>query len=277
MPLKYLTIGDDMVVHYRHAGATTLPGVPPVFGRGALVVLLHGAGGSLGLFGGIFAALEPAHAPLALDLPGHGRSAGLVGPASVTEAAAVVGRLLAALAAPPAILVGHGLGGQVALRLALDRPGQARAVVTLGASAAPAAHAPSRAVIEREIGVLDQVVAGRLAQQFDMPVFGNVAGGDVMRAFWGEMVRTDPRVRAAGFRAQLGTDLRGELARVACPVRALRGSADRFCSAEENAEIACGVPRGRASEIEGAGHVAFLEQPGSIVTALSELIAEVAV
>ncbi len=273
MPVKYLTIGDDLALHYRHAGATTLPGVPPSFARGAPVVLLHGAGGSLGLFGGLFAALEEAHSPLALDLPGHGRSAGLTGPSSVTEAAAVVGRLLAAVAAPPAILVGHGLGGQVALRLALDRPGQVRAVLTLGASAAPAAQESSRAAIERELGVLDQTVAGRLPQQFDMPVFGDAPGVDVMRVFWGEMVRTDPRVRGADFRAQLGTDLRSELARVACPVLALRGSADRFCSAAENAELACGVPRGRASEIEGAGHVAFLEQPAAIVAALNELIA----
>ncbi len=273
MPSRYLRFADDVALAYRHAGPTTLPDVTPRVDRGSCVVLLHGAGGSSGLWTGLLESLAQAqHSPIALDLPGHGRSSGLDGPSSVTEAAGFVLRLLEALAAPRVILVGHGMGGQVALRLAIDRPARVRAVVALGASAAPAADATSCVALEREIAILDQVIAGRLPQQFDMPVFGVAPAMDVMRGFWGEMVRTDPRVRCQDLRCSLATDLRPEIGRIECPVLSIRGSADRLCSSAESLALVNGVPRSRAIELEGAGHVAFLEQQEALLEAMREVL-----
>lgn len=58
---------------------------------------------------------------LAIDLPGHGRSAGNA-PASVEEAARTVLALLDALGVAQAALVGHSWGSLIALQAAADAP-----------------------------------------------------------------------------------------------------------------------------------------------------------
>jgi pimeloyl-ACP methyl ester carboxylesterase len=73
LPSKYAPI-DGQAVHFLHTGATSLPGVPPPLGRGALFVFVHGAGRNAGDFRRLLALLEPAHSAIALDLPGHGRA-----------------------------------------------------------------------------------------------------------------------------------------------------------------------------------------------------------
>lgn len=267
MPTKYLHLDGDLAIHYAHAGPTTLPHVPPPLHRGRAIVFLHGEGGSAALWERQVAHFGAAHSPLAVDLPGHGRSSGLLGPESVGAAARLVARVLEAVKAPPAVLVGHGLGGQVALATALDRPQLVRAVMTIGTACKPEVDAGG---LER----LRQVVQGRLGQQFDTPFFGPSPDFAVMRTFWGEMVKTDPRVRLGDVEAYLASDLRESLGRLTQPVLILQGEADRLCSRARAEELAAGMPNARVAVIEGAGHVAHLEQPDAVHRAIEELLAQ---
>ncbi len=119
-------------LHHRH-----WPAAGPAPGR-AVIVLVHGLGGHGGRFAGLARWLQQrgyhVHAP---DLPGHGLSPGPRGwvPAwsSLREA------LLASLehatgldpgaAGLPRFLLGHSLGGTLALDLLLDRPELARGLI----------------------------------------------------------------------------------------------------------------------------------------------------
>ena len=116
----------------------------------AAIVLLHGLFGSAADTADMWPALAPLQLPLlAVDLPFHGRSAG-VGAASIPSAAASV--VDAVLAAAPsltsAILVGYSLGGRVALAVASAAAPRLRVDGVLLVSAHPggldAAEAASR-------------------------------------------------------------------------------------------------------------------------------------
>jgi 3-oxoadipate enol-lactonase len=266
MPTKYVKLDDDRAIHVVHAGPTTVPGLPPPMGRGAVLVLLHGEGGSAQLWARQIGPLGVEHSPIAIDLPGHGRSTGLDGPATLAEAAAVVTAVLTAIGAPPAVLIGHGMGGQIALVAALERPDLVRAVVTIGAAARPD-------VADRLVEQLEQVVQGRLGQQFDTPFFGEQADVAVMRELWGEIVKTDPRVRLADLLAYRASDLRDALPRVAVPVLVLQGGADRLCARERADELAAAIPGARCAVVEGAGHVAHLERPEAVSQAITDFVA----
>jgi pimeloyl-ACP methyl ester carboxylesterase len=92
-------------------------------GKAPKIVFLHGLGGSQSTWQMVLGELAERYRVAAIDLPGHGQSdksapesidysvAGLT--AAVTEA-------MTALKLTPAIVVGHSLGGAVAVQLALD-------------------------------------------------------------------------------------------------------------------------------------------------------------
>lgn len=99
-------------------------------GTGAPVVLLHGLLGAGQNFGAVQKVLAAeGHRVLALDLRNHGASphAAAMGYA---EMASDVAETLRAEGAWPAAVIGHSMGGKVAMALALTRPeGVARLLV----------------------------------------------------------------------------------------------------------------------------------------------------
>jgi pimeloyl-ACP methyl ester carboxylesterase len=103
--------------------------------RGAL--LLHGWGDSAEIWRSALAALAPHHVALAPDLPGHGGSP-LAGAARMADLAGRVGALIAAQGFEQVDIVGHSMGGNVALELALARPELVRRLVLV----APAVLCP---------------------------------------------------------------------------------------------------------------------------------------
>ena len=90
--------------------------------EGRPIVLIHGFGGDLNNWMFTQPALAERHRVIALDLRGHGGSSKDVGAGDLAALSASVVGLLAALDIPKAHLVGHSLGGAVALQTTLDRP-----------------------------------------------------------------------------------------------------------------------------------------------------------
>lgn len=101
------------------------------------IVFLHGLGGSLSTWAQVMGDAAMSNRVLALDLPGHGASdkpAASAFPYSVASIAEVVGDAIVSQGLAPAIVVGHSMGGAVALQLALDRPKAVRAVVLVNSA-----------------------------------------------------------------------------------------------------------------------------------------------
>lgn len=100
----------------------------PGSGAGPRLVLLHGFTQTSASWSPVVGALVPTHHVVAVDLPGHGRSA---------EADLDLAGTAAAVAeqAGRAVYVGYSMGGRVALRLALDHPQLVERLVLIGATA----------------------------------------------------------------------------------------------------------------------------------------------
>ncbi len=90
-------------------------------GSGRPIVLLHGLFGAGRNFGVLQRRLSAHGRILALDLRNHGRSPHAPGMTYPIMAADVL-ETLRMLDAVPCAVVGHSMGGKVAMRLALDRP-----------------------------------------------------------------------------------------------------------------------------------------------------------
>lgn len=77
---------------------------------------------------------------IAVDRPGFGSSTALGVTPSLAEQARIIAPLLGE--GEPAIVVGHSLGGAVALQLAVDYPERVRGVLLIAASVAPDLESP---------------------------------------------------------------------------------------------------------------------------------------
>lgn len=91
-------------------------------GQGSLVLLLHGIAGDSSTWNGIIPRLSAQHTVLAPDLLGHGGSAKPPGDYSLGAQANLIRDLLEALEQPPGTIVGHSLGGGVAMQFAYQFP-----------------------------------------------------------------------------------------------------------------------------------------------------------
>ena len=91
-------------------------------GAGPSVVLIHGMAGSLTTWDAVFADLARSCEVIAVDLPGHGMSSRLRGDYSLGSLAAAVRDILDALEVRTATIVGHSLGGGIAMQFMYQFP-----------------------------------------------------------------------------------------------------------------------------------------------------------
>ena len=252
MPSKYVTIGDA-AVHYLHSGPTTLPDVPPTLDRGRLFVLVHAAGSNAGMWRRQIEAASPEHSVVALDFPGHGRSAGIDGLPSVDAYADFLVAFATALRLRRFVLVGRSMGGAVGMVVAARQPDRLAGLVLVCTAA-------RFTFTDEQLATHHDVVRGRLPQQFTTETFCGSTPMEIMREAWMEQVKTDPRVRYGDILACKAFDGRELLGRIRTPTLVVAGADDRVTPPACAEEIARAIPGARLEVIPQAGHQAPLEQ-----------------
>jgi pyruvate dehydrogenase E2 component (dihydrolipoyllysine-residue acetyltransferase) len=235
----------------------------PADAAGDPVVLLHGFGGDLNnwLFTtGKLAERRRVYAP---DLPGHGESAKDVGAGDLAAFVAVLGGFLDAVGAGRAHLVGHSLGGAVALAYALDQPDRVASLTLIaGAGLGPEINADYvdgfvAAERRRELkGVLELLFAdpGLVNRQLvdDVLRYKRLDGVDqALRTVAGAMF-------PSGRQAAVLTD---RLDRLAVPLLVVWGEQDRVLPAAHAGALA---GRGRVEIVAGAGHSPHMEAANEV-------------
>jgi pyruvate dehydrogenase E2 component (dihydrolipoamide acetyltransferase) len=231
-------------------------------GEGDPIVFIHGFGGDLNnwLFN-IDAAAE--HGPVyALDLPGHGGSTKTVAMPGLAGLAEAVTQFMDALKLKNANLVGHSLGGAIAMFIALHRKDLVRSLTLI-----------SSAGLGEEINAdyIDGFVLAESRRDLKQPLQHLFANPDlVSRAMIEDLLkykRLDGVPQALqGIAATVfpggkqGDALAGDLAKASVPVQIIWGAKDAIIPAAH----AKSVPRARIEIIEEAGHMAQMEAAGRV-------------
>jgi pimeloyl-ACP methyl ester carboxylesterase len=100
-------------------------------GHGPAVVLIHGIAGSSATWGGVLPRLAQNHTVVAPDLLGHGESAKPRGDYSLGAYASGIRDLMTALGHDRATIVGHSLGGGIAMQFAYQFPERCERLVLI--------------------------------------------------------------------------------------------------------------------------------------------------
>jgi pimeloyl-ACP methyl ester carboxylesterase len=270
----------------------TLHGRPVTYaeaGSGPVLLLIHGVAGTYENWEAVFDLLARERTVVAPDLPGHGASAPAAGDYSLGAHAAGLRDLLITLGHERATLVGHSLGGGIAMQFAYQFPEMAERLVLvssggLGPEVSPilrAAALPGAELFIAATARPGQVAGSALAR--GLGAIGLRPHVDVAEVARGYASLSDPGRRAAfvaTLRAVVGTE--GQLVDAAdrlylaegLPVLIIWGERDRIIPAHHG-ELANEAIAGSRLEIfEGVGHLPQLEAPGRFVAALQRFLAE---
>jgi pimeloyl-ACP methyl ester carboxylesterase len=102
-------------------------------GTGDPLVLLHGGFGSVEMFSGVREGLADGRRVVAVDLQAHGRTADADRPLRIETLADDIAGLIEQLGGTADVL-GYSLGGDVAVRLAIQHPARVRKLVVVSAA-----------------------------------------------------------------------------------------------------------------------------------------------
>jgi pimeloyl-ACP methyl ester carboxylesterase len=267
MPTKYVHVNGYAIQTY-YRGKTTLPDVVPDFSRGRKIVLIHGAGSNGHTFHRQGEALGEKHSPIALDLPGHGRSSGVEGLTTVSDYADFIAAWLGTLQIKSAIILGHSMGGAIAMDLAVRHPARVDALV-LSSTAAKFNLTQDR------IDALRAVSMGRTPQAFNTDGYSPKTikeNFDVVREGWGEQIKTDPRVRYGDIVACSKADLREAIAKIDTPTLVLAGADDQGTTVADAELIVSKIKGAKLEVIPDAGHFSVREQPARFIAAVEQFV-----
>ena len=219
-------------------------------------------------------------AVLAIDLPGHGRSAGLP-LASVEDNAQWLLALLQAAGAGQAALVGHSMGSLIALQAAADMPQRVSSLVMVG-TAYPMKVSDTLLNTAREqpLKAIDMVNTFSISTSSAKPSYPGP----------GAWLHGGFRALARRLQAQAERDLGINLfahdfqvcdryaggleaaAAVRCPVTLLLGSRDQMTNPKSASEMAAAL-NARTVHLP-AGHALMAEAPDSVLHALRQALQE---
>ncbi|MCI0141778.1 alpha/beta hydrolase [Arthrobacter bambusae] len=246
-------------------------------------VYLHGAAGSWTTFQSLLARAT-AHDRVLIDLPGWGEStAGARREQFSIEAMAraVVG-VLSALGYRRWKLVGHSMGGFLALHMAAAWPEETAGVAAISAttfSVSDACGAPLRGLYKFPAftGMLLAMRSMAALGAAGTAVVRTIATTPLMRPLMSPFF-ADPGAIPPAVLRELGDDARpgshydfGQWRGILCPVLAIRGDRDVFTPESDLARLAVVVPQTRLATFARCGHFAHIEQPDHVHRLIDEL------
>jgi len=258
-------------------------------GKGPVLLLVHGMGGTFQNWNEVIEPLARTHTVIAPDLPGHGASGPGGGDYSVGSLASGLRDLLLALGHERATLVGHSLGGGIAMQFAYQFPEMVERLVLvssggLGPEVSPilrAATLPGADPFIAATAAVGRKVVPPLAR--GLQAIGLRPNADVAEVVRGYGSLTDP-VRRAAFLATVRAVIGAGGQRVdasdrlylaeAVPVMIVWGSRDPIIPAHHGEDAHRHIPGSRLEIFDSVGHMPQTEAPLRFASTLEDFLAE---
>ncbi|MAT04755.1 MAG: alpha/beta hydrolase [Acidimicrobiaceae bacterium] len=277
IPLRHVTLhGHDVTYRLAEAG----PDAPAL-------LLIHGLAGNSRTWKDVMPALAAEFTVLAPDLLGHGESAKPVGDYSLGAFASGLRDLLAKLGIGPVTVIGHSLGGGVAMQLAYQHPELVDRLVLIGSGG-----------LGREVSWLLRLLTLPGAEYL-MPLFfpplvvdrGNELGKAIHERGWsvphvGEMWRAYASLGQAENRRAFVRTLRSVIdpggqtvsatdrlyLAAAMPTLIIWGDQDGIIPVEHAHAAHAAIPHSRLEILEGCGHFPHVQQPERLVELVTDFV-----
>lgn len=272
--------------------ATTVHGRSVAYieaGSGPVLLLIHGMAGNFENWRAVIEPLARAHTVIAPDLPGHGESAPGGGDYSLGSLAAGLRDLLLTLGHDRATLVGHSLGGGIAMQFTYQFPEMVERLVLVSSGGLGsevslilrAAALPGADLFIAATAGLGQRAGSALGR--GLAAVGMRPSADVAEVARGYASLSEPERRGA-FLATLRSVVGTGGQRVAAgdrlyladalPLLIVWGSRDPIIPVHHGEDAHEALSGSRLEVFDGVGHLPQLEAPGRFIAVLERFLAE---
>ena len=226
----------------------------------AAIVLIHGAGDSAAVWERQTAHFSTRHRVLAIDLPGHGARLSENGMDRHEQNAAEVCRMMDQQGFSKAIIVGHSMGGAVALTLALDHPERVQGLVPVATGARmkmrPEFLEQARQSAETHGNKMPSATHIIPVEQMVHPAIP----ADVVQWLKERIGRASAQATYADFQANNNFDVMERLSAIQAPTLVIGGSEDRMAPQKFADFLAKSIHGAGLEILTPSGHYPMVEQ-----------------
>ncbi len=226
------------------------------------ILFVHGSGGDSHIWEEQLTHLSSDFCCIAIDLPGHGSSAGDL-LATVDEGARLISQLPALLDLPrPIWLAGHSMGSAMAITAALDYPSQVDGLVLVGSGA--------------RLRVLPQALealkAGIMKIEFLKIGFSPETPASIWEKEIAALQKAGPQIIYNDFLACNQFDRSADLEQIKVPTLIIIGQDDLLTPLKYSEFLHEHIPSANLVVIPAAGHYVMLEKPAETNHAIADFV-----
>lgn len=239
----------------------------PTSSSDQVILLVHGAGGSSRHWEPLLKAwfessLPDGVFPVAIDLPGHGKSGGTV-LKSVTAIADFLNVVLDELEIKqPVCLIGHSAGGLLGMQFALNYPQRVDRLVLIATSAC----------IQLHPDFLHQATTGDWDYEMLQQSFSAEIPDVLKQLVLDEFRHLRLSLDASDFMDLSSVDLRPALSELTMPIAIVTGDDDVIISPRKSKLLQRDLPHAELVIIPGGGHYVQVEQASRVAAVLTNFL-----
>lgn len=250
-------------------------------GKGTqVVVLLHGYLESIEVWDDFAGELGKAYRVIRIDLPGHGFSdwggREVIG---IDYMADTVAAVLDIAGVERCTVVGHSMGGYVAVALAVNHPEKLEGLVLFHSS--PNADTPEKAANrQREIELIEAGKKEMLARVNPGKGFAEInlrRCAEAIEELAEQVMLTDDEAIVAVLKGMSQRkDRNEEMRKLGIPKLMIFGLGDNYIPVAAAESMALAQPQAKVAWLEKSGHMGFVEQPEESLAILKDFLSSVA-
>ena len=240
------------------------------------IVMIHGIGGQASNFSLMMDLLSQTGSfhLKALNLPGYAGKAPIEGELDFSKLSAILGDVITDIG-QPVHLVGHSIGGMIALEHAITCPDQVKTLTMLGATSAFGGRDESfkEAFLKARLTPLDQGQSMAEMAKASAPYLVSAKADQATITAVDESLASVPLpVWKQILKCLVTFNRRSDLDKVKCPTLIIAGEEDTNAPAKTLEKMANQLTDARFECLNDAGHILPLEAPKKISTILSDFI-----
>jgi pimeloyl-ACP methyl ester carboxylesterase len=232
------------------------------------VILIHGAGSDHSIWPPPLRRMNGLRV-ITIDLPGHGGSPGAV-PSSVIDYANKIWVFLNAMGIYHVVLIGHSLGGVIALEMALLEPERISALILLGVSLHPPYQPELCARLDRPADI------SRTLAILEKNLFSPNCDPALKKRIMQSLVPSRISLLCADWHLALEHKIPEDLHTIKCPVLVLAGQDDRLTPVGSDRGLANSIPGAQFQVVQKAGHSMILEQSEEVAQRITRFLGQFA-
>ena len=216
------------------------------------LLMIHGAGGSAQVWRNQVHLLKSSLNTLAIDLPGHGKTAGSA-KSTIEGYARWLMETLEAFFPEPPVLMGHSMGGAIVQEAAFRSPVLMKGII-LAATGPRLGVAP--ALLDGLLNNFDNIIDAIMAYAYAPGVNQRLVteGAGLMREAGEAVVHGD-------FAACNQFDMRDRIEQITLPAHVLCGEKDQLAPPSLSEKLKTAIKGSRCDIIPSAGHMVMIETP----------------